>query len=222
MFPLIKNWVTQRANSRSWWIGRPSNGSHLGTGRPLIHSTDICINEMIIIVSDNGLSPGWHQAIIWTNAGILVIGPLGINFSEILIKINIFSFKKMHVKLSSAKWRLFRLGLSELTQWWRLKCEKVFSHKHDHHKFNGIVLCQHFQDIYDAVQWMYCSKHITGIPNLATVMISCHDETFLTTATKWNVGVHFSSALSLNFSEFNKCIEWIKNSHLRMADPAAA
>ena len=37
--------------------------------------------------SDNGLSPGWRQAIIWTNAGILLIGPLGTNFSEILIEI---------------------------------------------------------------------------------------------------------------------------------------
>ena len=32
--------------------------------------------------SDNGLSPGRRQAIIWTNAGILLIGPLARNFSE--------------------------------------------------------------------------------------------------------------------------------------------
>ena len=32
--------------------------------------------------SDNSLSPGRRQAIIWTNAGILLIGPLGINFSD--------------------------------------------------------------------------------------------------------------------------------------------
>ena len=51
-----------------------------------------------IMSSDNGLSPGWRQAIIWTNAGILLIGPLGTNFSEILIKMYIFSFKKMHLK----------------------------------------------------------------------------------------------------------------------------
>ena len=48
-----------------------------------------------MIGSDNGLSPGRRQAIIWTNAEILLIGPLGINFSEILIEINRFSFKKM-------------------------------------------------------------------------------------------------------------------------------
>ena len=43
----------------------------------------ICVNEVTIIGSDNGLSPGQHQAIIWTNAGILLIWPVGTNFSEI-------------------------------------------------------------------------------------------------------------------------------------------
>ena len=47
-------------------------------------------------LSDNGLSPGRRQAIIWTNAGILLIGTLGTNFSEILIEIPIFSFRKIH------------------------------------------------------------------------------------------------------------------------------
>ena len=32
----------------------------------------ICISILTIIGSDNGLSPGWCQAIIWTNAGILL------------------------------------------------------------------------------------------------------------------------------------------------------
>ena len=53
----------------------------------------ICIHNLTIIGSDNGLSPGLHQAIIWTIAGILLIGPLETNFSEILIQIHIFSFK---------------------------------------------------------------------------------------------------------------------------------
>ena len=67
------------------------------------------------IGSDNGLSPGQCQVIIWTNAGILLIGPLGTNFGEILIEIHTFSFKKMHLKISSAKWRPFCLGLNVLT-----------------------------------------------------------------------------------------------------------
>ena len=49
--------------------------------------THICISKLTIIGSDNGLSPGRHQAIIWTNAGRLLIGPSGTNFSEILIEI---------------------------------------------------------------------------------------------------------------------------------------
>ena len=51
--------------------------------------THISVIKLTIIGSDNGLLPGRHQALIWTNAGILVIGPLGINLSEILIEIHI-------------------------------------------------------------------------------------------------------------------------------------
>ena len=76
--------------------------------------THICVVKLTIIGSDNGLSPGRRQAIIWTNAGILLIGPLGTNFSEILIGIQIFSFKKMRLKMSSGKWRPFCLGLNVL------------------------------------------------------------------------------------------------------------
>ena len=63
-----------------------------------------------IIGSDNGLSPGRHQATIWTNAGILLIGPLGTKFSGILFDIHAFSFKEMHLKMSSVKWRPFYPG----------------------------------------------------------------------------------------------------------------
>ena len=52
--------------------------------------THICVSKLTIIGSDNGLSPDRHQAIIWTNAGLLLIGPLGTNFSEILIEILTF------------------------------------------------------------------------------------------------------------------------------------
>ena len=64
--------------------------------------------------TDSGLLPCRLQAIILTNVGILLIGPLGLNFSEILIEIHIFSFKKMHLKMSSGKWRPFCLGLNAL------------------------------------------------------------------------------------------------------------
>ena len=76
--------------------------------------THICIGKLTIIGSDNGLLPGRCQAIIWTSAGILLIGPLGTNFSEISIGIQTLSFKKMHLKISSAKWRPFCLSLNVL------------------------------------------------------------------------------------------------------------
>ena len=75
----------------------------------------ICVGSITSIGSDNGLSPARRQAIIWTNAGILSIGPLGTNFNENLIEIHAFSFKKMHLKRSSAKWRPFCLGLNVST-----------------------------------------------------------------------------------------------------------
>ena len=79
--------------------------------------THICVGKLTIIGSDNGLLPERRQAIIWTNAGILLIGPLGTNFSEFLIKIQTFSFKKMRLKVSSAKRWPFCLGLNVLTHW---------------------------------------------------------------------------------------------------------
>ena len=76
--------------------------------------THICVNKLTIIGSDNGLSPDRRQTIVWTNAGLLLIGPLGTNFSEILIEILTFSFKKMCLKVSSAKRQPFCLGLNVL------------------------------------------------------------------------------------------------------------
>ena len=78
--------------------------------------THICVSKQTIIGSDNGLSPGRRQAIIWTNAEILLTGPLRTNFSEIFTEIQKFSFKKMHFKMSSGKWRPFCLGLNVLTR----------------------------------------------------------------------------------------------------------
>ena len=77
--------------------------------------THISDSKLTIIGSDNGLSPDRRQAIIWTNVGILLIGPLGTNFSEMLIEIHTFSFKKIDLKMSSGKWRPFCLGLNVLT-----------------------------------------------------------------------------------------------------------
>ena len=52
--------------------------------------TLICVGKLTIIGSDIGLSPGRR------------------------IEIDTFSFKKMHLKMSSAKWQPFCLGLNVL------------------------------------------------------------------------------------------------------------
>ena len=63
----------------------PEGLTHWGRAKHL------CVGKLKIIGSDNGLSPGRCQAIIWTKARILLIKPLGTNLSEILIKkLNIF------------------------------------------------------------------------------------------------------------------------------------
>ena len=81
----------------------------------LAHSgwvTHICVGKLTIIASDDGVSPVRRQAIIWTSAGILLIGSLGTNFSEHLITIHVFSFKQIHLKMSSGKWRPSCLGFN--------------------------------------------------------------------------------------------------------------
>ena len=68
----------------------------------------------VSIGSGNGLSPVRRQAITRTNADLLSIRTIGTNFSGIKIKIQIFSFMKMHLKTSFAKWRPLYPGGMEL------------------------------------------------------------------------------------------------------------
>ena len=110
-----------------WGIGQGLHQAHIDSVEVLPHFevnhpplthwgrvTHICVSKLTIIGSDNGLSPGRRQAIIWTNAGTWLNRPLETKFSEILIKIHIFLFTKIHLKMASGKWRPFCLGLNEL------------------------------------------------------------------------------------------------------------
>ena len=81
--------------------------------------THIFVSKLTIIGSDNGLSPDRRQAIIWTNAKILLIGPLGTHVSETLIEIHSFSFQENEFEMSSGKGRPFCLGLNLLNASWR-------------------------------------------------------------------------------------------------------
>ena len=106
--PGFRSRVTRRP------IGRIRHTALTHWGR----ATRWCIYASVILTtigSDNGLSPCRRRASIWTNAGMILIGPLGTNFSEILIEILTFSFKKMCLmKASSATPRPFCLGLNVL------------------------------------------------------------------------------------------------------------
>ena len=70
----------------------------------------ICVGNLGIIDLGNGLSPGRRQAIIWTNAEILLIGPMGTNFNVSLFEIHAFPFT-FHLKMSSGKLRPFCVSL---------------------------------------------------------------------------------------------------------------
>ena len=72
----------------------------------------ICVSKLTIIGSDNGLSPGRRQAIIWTNEVIFLIRTFQTHFSDIVSEIHTFSFKKTHFKMSSGKCRPSCLGLN--------------------------------------------------------------------------------------------------------------
>ena len=96
-------------------------------GMILIHwsrVTHICVNNRNIIGSDNDWSPGRRPALISTNAWIFLIWTPTTNFSEILIESHTSSFKKVHFKISSGKWRPFCPGLNVLKNIGTLSCEK--------------------------------------------------------------------------------------------------
>ena len=101
---------------RAMWTGVPK----FVVGSPLTHwgaEWHLYASRLTIIGSDNGLSPLRRQAIIWTSAGILLISPLPTNFSEILIEIHAFFFKKIQVKMSPGKWWPLYTGLSVLKRY---------------------------------------------------------------------------------------------------------
>ena len=77
--------------------------------------THICVGNITIIGTNNGLSSGRRKAIIWTNVGIVIIGLLGTNYSEIWIWILPFSFKKINSKMASAKMAIILSRRGELT-----------------------------------------------------------------------------------------------------------
>ena len=150
-----------------------------------------------IIGSDNGLSPGRRQPIIWIKAGILLIEPIGRNFSEILIEIYTFSFKKMHLKISSGKWPPLCLGLnglkvdlfviSSINKSFPSWIKWVLIHRH----------CSHLKAIH--CHWFNCSL-------VGSAALTCNSAQHLSINS-----VGFSSHRNMEFDCFTTCINKVKH-----------
>ena len=70
--PMMVGLLTHICVTRPHWVNDTWADELAHRGR----ATHICVGKRIIIGSENGLSPSRRQAIIWTNAGLLSIGPL--------------------------------------------------------------------------------------------------------------------------------------------------
>ena len=112
------------------------------------------INELGSLGSGNGLSPVQRQAITWTNVDLLSIRPFWTNFSEIQIKIQDFSFMKMHLKMLSVKWWPFCPGeMSWISLRWM---SGHLPNEINIGLVNGLVLSVHthaFPVVYELIHW---------------------------------------------------------------------
>ena len=72
------------------------------------HKTSV--NGSSLIGPGNVLPPARRQAITWTNATSMSIGPVGTNSCEILFKIQQISYTTKKLKISTALWRPFYRG----------------------------------------------------------------------------------------------------------------
>ena len=121
------------------------------------------------IGSGNGLAPAWCQAIAWTNADSLSIESLGINFSEVWLKIQQYLYNKMDLKMLSAKCQPFCSGLNTLKE------------KETQHSFAGLF------NIYISGIWLWdmpalfingvkqnrCQKSENPQPMVVTILPPC-------------------------------------------------
>ena len=123
-------------NHASTFIAISSRGQWVNSLR--LSDDYICVSKLTTIGLDNGLSPGRRQAIIWTNAGILLMRPLETNISEIVIEIQTFSLKKKHLKVVCEMVAILH----------QPQCVKVYKHPTNcpqsaHYCMSHIAMCKH-------------------------------------------------------------------------------
>ena len=117
-------------------VFQPQDGGIFLSHWSRVRDAYICLGNLTTNGSDNGLLPCRHQAIIWTNAGLLLTGPLGRNFSEILIELIYFYSRKRRFKMSSVKWRPCCVDLN-------VKSQATATHL----KFRDLKLSSHYSDV---------------------------------------------------------------------------
>ena len=125
--------------------------------KPLRPETYVCVKKLTIICSENGLSPGRRQAIIWTNAGVLIIGPFGRKFQWNIYR-NSYMFWQYDV-FENVVWKMAAI-LS------RLQCVKSFSITCGNRKWSdGTSTCS-----IQTKMATFCTRHFR-IRFLATIVI---------------------------------------------------
>ena len=175
--------------------------------------THICVSNLTITGSDNGLSPGRRQAIIWTNAGILLIGPLGTNFSEILIDIN--TFKKMRLKMSSAKWRPFCLGLNELM----CSCHKTVNENQGIHTYTETKMSSFWWNFHHWLHWKlsFWQLSVQPVMKISSKWRHFRFSVQMSLTTSISSFADSSKAFDNVDSEVEPCNVWCQCSHCRSA-----
>ena len=111
---LDKYSINQTVDWRMKWRGLNVREPDVVKTHWILATHIYAVVKWVIIASGNGLSLMWHQAVVWTTAGLFLIGSLRTNFSEIRTK-NVYIFRQdIEVEISSAKWRPFCLGFNIL------------------------------------------------------------------------------------------------------------
>ena len=106
----------------------------------------IYVGNLTNIGSDNGLSPGRRQAIIWSrdssNAGILLMGLIGTNFSEVSsakyqpLKFHWILFQMVQLTIFQHWFGAIQATSHYLNQWWL-----VYRRIYASHGLSELILC---------------------------------------------------------------------------------
>ena len=108
-------------------------------------------------------SPGRCQSIISTNAGILLIGPLGSNFNEILITIHTVSFQKIHLKMLSGNGDNFFFTIQIFFSWEWIWTNCTFSVLENDVIYEYILMCPQKSLTHQGLRCASCNVQCSAV-----------------------------------------------------------